>query len=119
MGVIFLNWQISIFHDEVQGRYNIHIDRTLTHKEEQYLEKKYSHFNNEEMAELKHKLTHLDFSEMLPYYIMRYGFYEGHTDYRCDPIAISFIFGLKSLEEIDIEFKENLYNTLTKHYISK
>jgi hypothetical protein len=112
-------WQISIFHDEVQGRYDIHIDRSFTGEEEQYLEKKYSHLNNEEMAELKHKLTHLDFSEMLPYYIMRYGFYEGHTDYRCDPIAISFIFGLKSLEEIDIEFKGDLYNTLTKNYISK
>jgi hypothetical protein len=112
-------WQISIFHDEVQGRYNIHIDRSLTDVEKQYLGKKYSHLNIDELAKLKHKLTHLDFSEMLPYYIMRYGFYEGHTDYRCDPIAVAFIFGLKSLEEIDIAFKGNLYNTLTKHYVSR
>ena len=70
------------------------------------------------MADLKYKLTHLDFSEMLPFYVMRYGFYEGHTQYRGDPIAIAFIFGLKSLEEIDNAVKGNLYNILTNHYVS-
>ena len=34
-------------------------------------------------------------------YIMCYGFYEGHTEYRTDPIAIVFIFGLRSIEEIE------------------
>ncbi len=109
-------WQISIFHDEVQGRYNIHIDRNLNHEEEQYLEEKYSCLNNDEIAELQYKLTHLDFSEMLPYYIMKYGFYEGHTDYRCDSVTIVFIFGLKNLEEIDNVFEGNLFNTLTNHF---
>lgn len=111
-------WQISIFHDEVQGRYNIHIDRKLTPLEEKYIKEKYAHLNKDEMADLKYKLTHLDFSEMLPFYVMRYGFYEGHTQYRCDPIAIAFIFGLKSLEEIDNAVKGNLYNILTNHYVS-
>jgi len=111
-------WQISIFHDEVQGRYNIHIDRKFTAVEENYIKEKYSHLNKDEMADLKYKLTNLDFSEMLPFYVMRYGFYEGHTQYRCDPIAIAFIFGLKSLEEIDNAFEGNLYNTLTKYYVS-
>jgi len=46
---------------------------------------------------------------MLPYYIMRYGFYEGHTDYRADPIAIAFIFGMRSLEEIEAAFEGRLY----------
>jgi len=51
---------------------------------------------------------------------MRYGFYEGHTEaYRCDPIAIAFIFGLQSIEEIDIAFDGNLLNKLLKHYHSK
>ena len=71
------------------------------------------------MEELKYKLTNLDFSEMLPYYIMSYGFYEGHTDYRCDPVSIAFIFGLKNIKEIDITFEGNLYKTLTKHYVAK
>jgi len=110
-------WQISIFFDEVQGRHNIHINRNLSPQEDKYLKEKYSHLNNNEMTILMHKLTNLDFSEMLPYYIMRYGFYEGHTeDYRCDPIAIAFIFGLRSIEEIDNAFKGDLLNALLKHY---
>jgi hypothetical protein len=110
-------WQISIFFDEVQGRHNIHIDRELTPKEDKYLKDKYSHLNNEGMTTLIHKLTNLDFSEMNPYYIMKYGFYEGHTDdYRCDPLAIAFIFGLKTIEEIDSAFNNDLLNTLLKHH---
>jgi hypothetical protein len=110
-------WQISIFFDEIQGRHNIHIDRDLTSEEEKYFEEKYSHLNATELADLKHKISSLDFSEMLPYYIMRYGFYEGHTSYRCDPVAITFIFGLKSLEEIDKIFRGELHTTLMNHYV--
>ena len=68
------------------------------------------------MSELKRKLSGIQFSEMAPYYIMRYGFYEGHTEYRSDPIAIAYIFGLKSIEEIENVFQGNLYNTLTNHF---
>jgi hypothetical protein len=112
-------WQISIFFDEIQGRYNMHIDRDLTQEEEQYIEKNYSYLdiNNREL--LKTKLTNLDFSEMNPFYIMRYGFYEGHTNYRCDPIAIALIFGLRSLEEIDKVFNGKLLDVLTGHYIAE
>jgi hypothetical protein len=53
---------------------------------------------------------------MVPYYIMRYGFYEGHTDYRADPVAISFIFGLRSLKEIEAAFEGNLYKALAEHF---
>ena len=47
---------------------------------------------------------------------MRYGFYEGHTDCRADPIAISFIFGLKSIEKIESAFQGRLYEALTEHF---
>jgi len=109
-------WQISIFFDEVQGRYNIHIDRDLTSEETKYIDDKYSYLKDDERAILKKKLTTLDFSEMNPYYIMKYGFYEGHTEYRCDPIAIALIFGLKSLEEIDEIFEGKLFNIITGHF---
>ncbi|MBN2175646.1 MAG: hypothetical protein JW731_16065 [Bacteroidales bacterium] len=112
-------WQISIFFDEVEGRYNIHTSRELTHNEMQYLSEKYLFLNDDEMNQLKDKLSRLDFSEMLPYYIMKYGFYEGHTDYRCDPVAIAFIFGLKSLQEIDDALQGNLYQSLIDHYTSE
>ena len=68
------------------------------------------------MKDLKFRLSNLDFSEMLPYYIMRYGFYEGHTGYRPDPVSISFIFGLKSLEQIDKNLGGQLYNALFNHF---
>lgn len=31
-------------------------------------------------------------------------FYEGHTDYRSDPIAIAWIFGLRNIEQIEVAF---------------
>jgi hypothetical protein len=64
------------------------------------------------MARLIKKLSDIHTAEMAPYYIMRYGFYEGHTDYRADPIAIAFIFGLRSLDEIESVFKGKLYKIL-------
>jgi hypothetical protein len=91
-------WQISIFQDEIQGRFDIDVQRTLTAAERTFLRGSYPHLSDTQMAELEKKLTRFHFSEMVPYYIMRYGFYEGHTDYRADPIAIACIFGLKSLE---------------------
>jgi hypothetical protein len=109
-------WQISIFFDEIQGRHNIHIDRALTDKEAKYIDTKYAHLDVDEMRVLKHKLTNLDFSEMLPYYVMRYGFYGGHTEYRCDPISIAFIFGYLNLEEIDQRIGGQLYNSLEDHF---
>ena len=56
---------------------------------------------------------------MEPYYVMRYGFYEGHTSWRVDPITIAFIFGLKSLDEIEAAFPDNLYEALTGHFVAR
>ena len=53
---------------------------------------------------------------MIPYYVMRYGFYEGHSEYRADPIAISLIFGYKSIEEIGTCFPGNLYQVLNNDF---
>jgi len=63
------------------------------------------------------KLTHIHTAEMEPYYIMRYGFYEGQASYRVDPVAIAFIFGLKSIEEIEEAFAGSLHQTLTRHFV--
>jgi len=109
-------WQISIFQDEIQGRFDIDVQRMLTPAERLFLQEKYAHLSAAQMADLKEKLTSFHFSEMVPYYIMRYGFYEGHTDYRADPIAIACIFGLKSVEEIENAFRGSLYRTLINHF---
>ncbi len=112
-------WQNSIFQDEIQGRFDIDVQRTLTDAERRFLQEKYAHLSAEQMAELKKKLTRFHFSEMVPYYIMRYGFYEGHTDYRADPIAIACIFGLKSVEEIEHAFPGHLHRILIDHFTEK
>ena len=109
-------WQTSIFHDEVQGRFDIDIQRMLTAEEKSFLRSKYSHLSDKQMSDMEQRLTCFHFSEMVPYYIMRYGFYEGHTGYRADPIAIACIFGLKNLEEIENAFRGSLYKNLFEHY---
>ena len=68
--------------------------------------------------ELITQLTRMQTGEMEPYYIMRYGFYEGHTPWRVDPIAIAFIFGLRSLEEIEAAFPGTLHEVLTGHFVA-
>lgn len=109
-------WQISIFQDEIQGRFDIHVQRMLTAAERSFLRGKYPYLSDTQMVELEERITRLHFSEMAPYYIMRYGFYEGHTSYRADPIAIACIFELKSVEEIENAFRGSLYRTLINHF---
>ena len=106
-------WQESIFNDEILGYWQIEMWRDLDKEEKAFLSREYSNLTDEDMAQLIKKLSHIHTGEMVPYYIMRYGFYEGHTDYRADPVAISFIFGLRSIQEIEAAFKGNLYKTLT------
>ncbi|MCU0914304.1 MAG: hypothetical protein MUC88_07070 [Planctomycetes bacterium] len=112
-------WQISIFQDEIQGRFDIDVQRSLTPGENRFLRDRYSHLSNTQVTELEGRLTHLHFSEMAPYYIMRYGFYEGHTRYRADPIAVACIFGLKTVEEIQEAFRGRLYEALTHHFMAE
>ena len=99
-----------------KGRFYINVYSTLSPEERLFLKEKYSHLSRGQLKELEDKISHIQFSEMVPYYIMRYGFYEGHTVWRSDPIVIAFIFGMKSLEEIEKTFKGNLYKTLTNHF---
>ncbi len=112
-------WQYSIFNDEIQGMYHLEFCRELDEKEKALLQEKYSNLNNEQMAGFQKILSHVHTGEMVPFYIMRYGFYEGHTGYRADPLAISLIFGLRSLEEIEKAFEGNLYEALTEHFTRK
>jgi hypothetical protein len=109
-------WQESLFDDEVLGMYQFEISRELDQDEKAFLYEKYSRLSREQMAEFVRKLSFINTGEMVPYYIMRYGFYEGHTDYRADPIAIAWIFGLKSLEEIEAAFEGKLYESLMQHF---
>ena len=65
---------------------------------------------------MKEQISTLHTGEMVPYYINRYGFYEGHTDFRADPVAIAFIFGIRSLEELHQAAGGDLYGYMTGHF---
>jgi hypothetical protein len=109
-------WQDSIFNDEIQGQYTLKIWRELQPGENVFLSDKYSHLNDEQRAEVIDDLSTIESGEMAFYYIMRYGFYEGHTEFRTDPIAVAFIFGLRSLEDIDHAYEGDLYKALNAHF---
>jgi hypothetical protein len=109
-------WQSSIFNDEILGMYHIEFCIELDEDEKAFLRERYSNLSNEQMTDFQKMLSHIWTGEMVPFYIMRYGFYEGHTGYRADPIALSLIFGLRSLEEIEKAFEGNLFKALTEDF---
>jgi len=108
--------QESIFADGLDGALAIWIDRELEQRERDYLDKEYSHLNQRQREDLAKRLSCLFVGEMVMYYARWYGFYEGHTGWRADPIAIAFIVGMKDLEEIDAAFDGKLYDALTEHF---
>lgn len=108
--------QLSIFNDGIEGAFWIIIERKLDQREEHFLREKYSSLTLEQLNTLQKKLSSLMTSEMEPQYIMRYGFYEGHTEWRTDPLALAFIFGYKTLAEIEALFPGRLYDILTADF---
>jgi len=109
-------WQESLFDDEIMGKFQIEIWRQPDRDEKAFLREKYPNLTKDQMAAFLKKLSNIHTGEMVPYYIMRYGFYEGHTDYRADPVAIAWIFGLRSLEQIEAAFPGRLNKVLTQHF---
>jgi len=109
-------WQESIFNDEILGQYHLEVWRELDPAERNFLNERYSHLSAAQMSVLRKKLSHIHTGEMVPYYITRYGFYEGHTDFRADPLAIACVFGLRSLEELEQAFTGELYEVLSGHH---
>jgi hypothetical protein len=111
-------FQQSLFNDEIRGTAIITIARELTPGEAGFLQEEYAHLSMQQKDELIARLTRMQTGEMAPYYVMRYGFYEGHTPWRVDPIAIAFIFGLCSLDEIEAAFPGSLHESLTGHFVA-
>ena len=110
-------YQESIFNDDIRGAYHLEMWRELDENEKAYLAEKYSNISEEKLADLIKKLSHIHTGEMALYYAQWYGFYEGHTDFRADPIAIASVFGLNSIKEIDKAFEGDLYRALTEHHV--
>ncbi|MDX1314034.1 MAG: hypothetical protein R3356_00915 [Eudoraea sp.] len=108
--------QKSIFNDDIEGSFYIKLWRAFEPHEMDYLKTHYGFLPKEDFDALVAKLSVIHTGEMEPQYIMRYGFYEGHTFWRTDPIAISFIFGLKSLPETNLLFDGELHKVLFEHF---
>lgn len=108
--------QLSIFKDSIEGAFYIKLWREFDPDESQYLAEHYNYLPEKDLKEFKSQLSRINTGEMQPQYIMRYGFYEGHTFWRADPLALSFIFGLISLEELDMLFENRLPEILSKHH---
>jgi hypothetical protein len=100
--------QLSIFADGIEGAFWIEISRDLTGPERAFLEKHYGHLGADRMETLVRALTSIRTGEIQPHYVQWYGFYEGQTPWRVDPIAITLVFGLRSLGEIETAFPGRL-----------
>jgi hypothetical protein len=94
-------YQESLFEDEIVGNSQIWVERDLTREELSFLRRVYPLLTDVERKKLIERLTRIHTGEMVAYYIQRYGLYEGHTDYRADPVALAWIFGLRSLQQIE------------------
>jgi hypothetical protein len=108
--------QQSIFADGIEGALDLDIWRELTGTEKRFLKKAYRSLPEDRFTALVDGLSRIHTGEMEPQYITRYGFYEGHTEYRTDPLSIALIFGLTTLEKIEAAFPGRLPQVLTEHY---
>ena len=109
-------WQESIFNDEILGTGHMEVWRVLDKQEMDFLKVQYQHLAPEQFKTMKESITHLHTGEMVLFYINRYGFYEGHTDFRADPVTIAFVFGIRSLEELHKATDEDLFRYFTTHF---
>jgi hypothetical protein len=109
-------WQESIFNDEILGTGHIEMWREMNGDELKFLDMNYSSLTESESKKLKQMLSSIHTGEMVFFYINRYGFYEGHTEYRIDPISVAFIFGLRSISEVHGAADGDLYHYFTTHF---
>ena len=109
-------WQESSFNDEIHGTGHLELWRKLNPGEIDYLENQYKHLSKEQFEVLKNRISYFHTSEMVFFYINRYGFYEGHNEYRPDPITVALIFGLTTIEKAHRVAGENLYNYYMQHF---
>ena len=109
-------WQESIFNDEILGTGHMELSREMDPEEGEFLEKNYAHLPQEKLRKLQEMLFNIRTGEMVLFYINRYGFYEGHTEYRVDPIAVALVFGLKSIKDVHEACGRDLYHYFTTHF---
>jgi hypothetical protein len=109
-------WQESIFNDEILGTGHIEIWRELDPEEMAFLSEHYQDLSPDQIAALQKALSLIRTGEMVFFYINRYGFYEGHTEYRVDPLAVALVFGLRSVDDVHRASGGDLYSYFNSHF---
>jgi hypothetical protein len=107
--------QQSIFDDGIEGAIDMDLWREPDPDEVAFLRGRYAGLSDEQFELLLDRLFRIHTGEMEPQYIMRYGFYEGHTAYRAEPLAVAVIFGLRTVEEVEAAYPGQLLRVLTEH----
>jgi hypothetical protein len=106
--------QFSIFADGLDGAFTIEIDTDPTGAERAFLRMRYPRLEAAAMDALVQSLTRIRTGEIQPHYVMWYGFYEGKTPWRTDPVALAFVFGLRTIEQIEAVFPGRLYEVMMR-----
>jgi HEAT repeat protein len=109
--------QFSIFADGLDGAFTIEIDTALTDAEQGFLRTRYPRLEAAAMEALVQGLTRIKTGEIQPHYVMWYGFYEGATPWRTDPVALAFVFGLRTIEQIEAVFPGRLYEVTMRRRV--
>jgi hypothetical protein len=108
--------QFSIFADGLDGAFGIEIGTDLTEAERAFLRARYSRLEPGAMDAFVQSLTRIRTGEIQPHYIMWYGFYEGTTPWRTDPVALALVFGLRTLEQIEAAFPGQVYDLMMTRF---
>jgi hypothetical protein len=110
-------WQESIFNDEILGTGHLELWRELNDSETEFLKNQYKELSEKEFEFLKNKISCFHTSEMVFFYINRYGFYEGHNEYRPDPLTVAVVFGLVPIRKAHEAVEGDLLNYYKRHFI--
>ena len=108
--------QRSPFGDGLDGGFWMVFWRPVPVAEQEWLHERYGQHGPERWNELLGRLTRVYTGEMEAFFITRYGFYEGHTDWRVDPPGLAWLFGLRTLRELEAAFPGELDEALLDHW---
>ena len=81
----------------------------ITDGERAFLEARHPRLGREEMDAFVRSLTRIRSGDMEPFYMTSYHFYEGRTLWRTDPIALAFVFGLRTIQQIEAALPGRVY----------
>jgi hypothetical protein len=108
--------QRSPFGDGLEGAFWMVFWRPVPVPEQEWLHARYGHHGPTAWNELVGRLSRLHIGEMEAFYITRYGFYEGHTDWRVDPLGTAWLFGLRTFDELEAAFPGALDRVVLEHW---